>query len=600
MNTSKTLPKPILIKRLDLPDAQIPPDPFEDCEQHPPTCHVYYIDHKGEIDCASNVSFKHPNGDITGQDHRESYQISPRLTLVQLPVSSVQHLNKKAILESVNNDWRWPTKNISLGEHDIKKMPEVFKQMLNNMCAHCGCEAEILWRNLRRVDSHFNSCFRYVEDKTPPGDKRCFLKLYTLRVPVLASPLILSMVYHVRVDSTGFQGSNSAETGEKEQMFAFVAGLSSHDIEDLLTGVLNRWCDIRQDHTVDTVGITPKLFLATILSHYGTMTSRSIIQASFKLEDFDKTLERALEDQKTPKAISDSENLKKMNRALIDMTRVLTGTRSTMHYLAESADLLVNWNSDFNEYLTRRLEDWKGPGQKALADNLVAASQSLDSYREKFRDKDKLEMIRKSMQQYVVDIKAIQQHVDINAGMVRNIFAEKDRDIQGSISMNTYRDSFSMKIIAILTALLLPATVVANIMAAPMFDFTAKDHSPVLRKPFEIFWEVTASLTGLFLIVLFCLSFRESVVVLIDYFPIQSLSKRWKKSNFYDLCVQERLQRNEKKSCQNDNVDSTGSKQPKCNNSKDTRDVYDGASGFSSHSWFSKVGRTKHVDSSRV
>lgn len=223
------------------------------------------------------------------------------------------------------------------------------------------------------------------------------------------------MVYHVRVDGTGFQGSKSAETGEKEQIFAFVAGLLSQDIEDLLTGVLSRWYDIRQDHTVDTVGITPKLFLATILSHYGTMTSRSIIQASFMLEDFDKTLEIALKERNTPK---DSENLKKMNRDLIKMTRVLTGTRSTMHYLAESADLLVNRNSDFNEYLTRRLEDWKGPDQKALADNLVTASHSLDSYREKFRDKDKLEMIRKSMQQYVVDIKSIQQHVDINVGMV--------------------------------------------------------------------------------------------------------------------------------------------------------------------------------------
>ncbi|KAH9215965.1 hypothetical protein DL95DRAFT_499482, partial [Leptodontidium sp. 2 PMI_412] len=595
---SQPLPKPTFIKRLDIPGAQIPPDPLEDCTQHPPTCHIYYIDHKGEIDCASNTSFKHPNGDTSRKYQEEYNEVSPRLTLVQLPVSSVQHLNKKTILESGNNEWRWPTKNSLLGDFDIMKIPEVFKQMLNNMCPHCGCEAEILWRNLRRVDSHFNSCFRYVENRRSPGDQRCFLKLYTLRVPVLAkSPLNLSMVYHVRVDGAGFQGSKSAETGEKEQMFAFVAGLLSQDIEDLFTGVLSRWCDIRQDHTVDTVGITPKLFLATILSHYGTMTSRSIIQASFMLEDFDKTLEIALKEQNTPK---DSENLKKMNRDLIEMTRVLTGTRSTMHYLAESADLLVNWNSDFNEYLTRRLEDWKGPDQKALADNLVAASHSLDSYREKFRDKDKLEMIRKSMQQYVVDIKSIQQHVDINVGMVRNIFAEKDRDIQGSISMNTYRDSFSMKIIAILTALLLPATVVANIMAAPMFDFTVKDHSPVLRKPFEIFWEVTAALTGLLLIVLFCLSFRESVVVVIDYFPIPSLSRRWQKSNFYDICVQEQLQRTERKGCQNGNVDCTASKQPSTNSSSDTRKAYDSESGFSSHTLFSKMGRTKHVDRSGV
>lgn len=198
MIRSQPLPKPTFIKRLDIPEAQIPPDPLEDCTQHPPTCHIYYIDHKGAIDCASNTSFKHPNGDTSRKDQGEHNEVSPRLTLVfvhhllplllegghykeltcssQLPVSSVQHLNKKTILESGNNEWRWPTKNSLLGDFDIMKMPEVFKQMLNNMCPHCGCEAEILWRNLRRVDSHFNSCFRYVENRTSPGDQRCFLK----------------------------------------------------------------------------------------------------------------------------------------------------------------------------------------------------------------------------------------------------------------------------------------------------------------------------------------------------------------------------------------------------------------------------------------
>jgi hypothetical protein len=103
------------------------------------------------------------------------------------------------------------------------------------------------------------------------------------------------------------------------------------------------------------------------------------------------------------------------------MTRNLTGTRSTMHYLAESANILINENigvTTFENYVTARFEDW---GEDCPQDRLVSltkAFQRLDSCKENIRDHDKLAMVRKKMWQHKTDVKSLQQHIDINVGMV--------------------------------------------------------------------------------------------------------------------------------------------------------------------------------------
>lgn len=236
---------------------------------------------------------------------------------------------------------------------------------------------------------------------------------------------MLSMVYHIRAEGTSVVSVKNVEDGKldnqdienQEHMFAFIAGFPSRDIDELFTDLFARWRDIEHDHTEKSAGMTPKLFLATVLSQYGSMVSRDIVKASFNLKDCD----RILDDTANPKeAISPedmTQNIQDMNRLLIIMNRKLTGTRSIMHYLADSADLLVNWISDFDAYVNARLSEWKGKDEeakKALKDALLR----LDSSKERFRDKDKLEMIRKTMQQYKVDIEALQQHININVGIV--------------------------------------------------------------------------------------------------------------------------------------------------------------------------------------
>jgi hypothetical protein len=110
-----------------------------------------------------------------------------------------------------------------------------------------------------------------------------------------------------------------------------------------------------------------------------------------------------------------------LNKELISMTRNLTGTRSTMHYLAESANILVDeitGVTTFEDYVKARFEDWGEHCPKERLDSLTQAFRKLDSCKEKIRDHDKLAMVRKKMWQHKTDVKSLQQHIDINVGMV--------------------------------------------------------------------------------------------------------------------------------------------------------------------------------------
>ena len=57
---------------------------------------------------------------------------------------------------------------------------------------------------------------------------------------------------------------------------------------------------------------------------------------------------------------------------------------------------------------------------------LKKALRKLDRSREQIRDHDKLVMLRKNMLQYKADIESLQQHININVGMVRitNMFSD--------------------------------------------------------------------------------------------------------------------------------------------------------------------------------
>jgi hypothetical protein len=68
-----------------------------------------------------------------------------------------------------------------------------------------------------------------------------------------------------------------------------------------------------------------------------------------------------------------------------------------MHYLSQSADILVNSIIPFETYVMSRLDDWGPTHSKAYLETLKVAFHQLDNSKERERDSDKLVMVRKSM-----------------------------------------------------------------------------------------------------------------------------------------------------------------------------------------------------------
>jgi hypothetical protein len=317
------------------------------------------------------------------------------------------------------------------------------------------------------------------------------------------------MVHHVRAEGEEFVPASADETNghNQEHVFAFIYGLNGEQIQTLLTGLVSRWQDIVDDHSKPSTGITPRLFVAALISQYGSVISRKVRNVYKNLRICDDDLQKAIqnlekEKEKEPDPSSArTRQIRGINQNLIGMNIELTGTKSTMHYLAESADVMVKYITPFEQYVEARLNEWHKTSErsrlkKEVTDpkepdhlkrkrtttfntKLLGALQELDSCSEKIRDHDKLVMVRKNMLQYKTDIESLQQHININVGMVSrswphvaaehvtdilqvsNVIAARDRSIQQSIMVNTGRDGAKMKFMAILTAFFLPGTFMA-------------------------------------------------------------------------------------------------------------------------------------------
>jgi len=86
--------------------------------------------------------------------------------------------------------------------------------------------------------------------------------------------VILSIV-HIRAE-----GKNFVRTGgSRERIFGFIAGFESRHIGQLLTDRVTRWQDVPQDYLKTSTGMTPRLFVAALLSQYGSIVYEDIIRA---------------------------------------------------------------------------------------------------------------------------------------------------------------------------------------------------------------------------------------------------------------------------------------------------------------------------------
>ena len=235
--------------------------------------------------------------------------------------------------------------------------------------------------------------------------------------------MAFSMVYHIRAERDKWIQTTDTDGKNQEHMFAFVTGMKSQYIGQLLTDLINRWQDIAKDHLATSAGMTPRLFVAAVLSQCGTIIAPSIIGAVDMLRECDMDLRSSIEKlgdktQESREAVTD--HISSLNQNLIQMNIQLSGTRSTMHYLGQCADVLVNSIIPLETYVKSRLDDWGPKHSEAHTKALKASIDQLDISKEHQRDNDKLIMVRKSMLQYKTDIKSLQQHIDINVGMVRH------------------------------------------------------------------------------------------------------------------------------------------------------------------------------------
>lgn len=264
-----------------------------------------------------------------------------------------------------------------------------------------------------------------------------------------------SMVYHIRAEGDKFV---------KEKGLAFLSGRNPKNVDpkfriiddmikSLLTVRMRQWQDISEDHLPPDAGITPRLFVGALLSQYGTTVSANVEKTAELLLDFDATLSEAVAAIQNGEAEGESDEhickatkeIQLANKSLVTMTQKLTGIKSTMHFLAESAQVLVKGITPFHEYIDARLDDWmdtaaptrlddqsrreKQPhSERAMSSQLVPNSHSgtlkqslkqLDIVKEHLRDKDKLIMVRNNLFQYKQDIKGLLQHIDLNIGMVQ-------------------------------------------------------------------------------------------------------------------------------------------------------------------------------------
>ena len=231
------------------------------------------------------------------------------------------------------------------------------------------------------------------------------------------------MVHHIRAEGDIFVQADKTRGDNQEHMFGFLYGLDGEHMQQLLTDLLPRWQDIADDHSKPSTGITPRLLVAALLSNYGSIASERIRNVYKNLLICDEDLQTATEKLKIQlpePSQKQIDRIRAINENLVRMNRDLTGTRSTMHYLADSADVLVNNITTIEDYVETRLDEWaKDPDAKDIdAKKLKEALLLLDSCREKTRDNDKQVMVRKNMLQYKTDIKSLQQHININVGMV--------------------------------------------------------------------------------------------------------------------------------------------------------------------------------------
>lgn len=352
-------------------------------------------------------------------------------------------------------------------------IPDRYHQKLKGFCSRCAFRSKILWRNVTQAESRYETRFRTYQDEIGSCFLQCrfyfflfhFMKLtmtvHTLQVPYLEEDnLILALLHHVYIPAQNLEHDTpQLEHGTDERVFAFVLGLSTEEIEELLNKEKIIANFMEEENNDTRAGLTPKLFIAGILKLYGFNYTKDSIKKALKLlKNIDNTLSGATAGLKENNSShGDLENTiakcKELTTDLRGLGPTLTGVRSRLHYIGLCARGLMREDSAMENYI---IDEWSrikrqheskpefGQSDKAndsqshgatktqsgtkrkwtyqngenFRKDLKLTLSDLESVRYTRRDNDKLDMISRAMMQYEVDIKSLKARTTIAVGMV--------------------------------------------------------------------------------------------------------------------------------------------------------------------------------------
>jgi hypothetical protein len=165
-------------------------------------------------------------------------------------------------------------------------------------------------------------------------------------------------------------------------------------------------------------GITPMLFISALLKWYGFKAAETVVKGFALLTENDEMLLKQDKDLRIGSIKEKAKKCDDMNKQLTVLNKSLTGVRSRVNYVAESAGDMIRDSCTMVKFIKAEI---RHPGfdiafgkrQSVLRDLDI-----LDSVRFVMRDNDKFDLIERAMKQYSIDIKSLKAHLTINIGLV--------------------------------------------------------------------------------------------------------------------------------------------------------------------------------------
>ena len=274
------------------------------------------------------------------------------------------------------------------------------------------------------------------------------IPVHTMQAPVLADlNVTLAMVDHLgisndsdsssresidrhvaMVDHVGISNDSNSSSRESidryEKIVAFIYILAGQEpadkkTEDSIEEIFERVIPYYIEESREKPGVTPMLFIAALLKWYGFEVRDAIAKGFGTLTDIDSILIEQDKELPHGNLRKQAEDCRRVNKQLTLLNQSLTGLRSRVNYVAESARSLKSHVSTMKKYVKVEIKEaqYNTIGQCSRG-NIKRIVNKLENSKFMMRDTDKFDMIERAMQQYQTDIKSLKAHLAINIGLV--------------------------------------------------------------------------------------------------------------------------------------------------------------------------------------